>query len=406
MNAAAPLVKCSGARHFEDWISSYMQYAGFGEAPRHMAFWTAVSTIAGVLQRRVWIEQVHFQWYPNFYIVLVAPPGIVAKSSTISIGMNLLKQVPGVMFGPDVVTWQALVEVFMESTSNFTYQDATRIQSPVTLESSEFGNLLDPRDRRMVDLLTNLWDGKQGEMRKRTKFSGNETIENPWINLIACTTPAWIADNFPAYMIGGGFTSRVIFVYAEEKGKLVPYLEDVIPSDFELTKQRLVEDLVDMSKITGCYQLTSEAKEWGREWYTQHFSQKPLSMEDTRYGGYIARKQTHIHKLAMVLAASQSNTLTITKENLETANIMITDLEPDMARVFAKVGKSEFSFYADRLVQFIHSNGPTSYTDAYRYVHTQFPNVKDFENIFAGLVKGKFIKLYKVAGVAMVEAIV
>jgi len=394
-------------RHFNDWLTAYMEYSGYGEAPRHMSFWTGVSTIAGALQRKCWIDQITFQWYPNFYIVLVAPPGIVSKSSTVSLGMQLLRQVPGVMFGPDVVTWQALVEVFMESTNNFTYQDISHVQSSVTLESSEFGNLLDPRDRRMVDLLVNLWDGKQGEMRKRTKYSGNETIENPWINLIACTTPAWIADNFPSYMIGGGFTSRVVFVYAEKKERLVPYLEDVIPQGVGVVRQKLIEDLTDMSTgIVGKYKLSREAKAWGSAWYEKHFSEKPLSMEDDRHGGYLARKQTHIHKLAMILAASQGNTMQISQENLETAATMVTDLEPDMARVFSKVGKTEFSFYADRLVQFIHKNGPTSYTETYRYVHTQFPNVKDFENIFAGLIKGKFLKLYKVAGVAMVEAII
>jgi hypothetical protein len=75
----------------------------------------------------------------------------------------------------------------------------------------------------MVDLLVSLWDGKQGAFEKKTKGSGSDSVENPWINLIACTTPAWIAGNFPEYMIGGGFTSRCIFVYAEKKAKLVAY---------------------------------------------------------------------------------------------------------------------------------------------------------------------------------------
>jgi hypothetical protein len=79
-----------------------------------------------------------------FYIILVAPPGIVSKSTTAGIGMSLLKKVPDIKFGPDVVTWQALVTAFAESTMSFEYQGEFYPMSALTIESSEFGNLLNP----------------------------------------------------------------------------------------------------------------------------------------------------------------------------------------------------------------------------------------------------------------------
>ena len=106
-------------RNFPDWIKAFIEYAGFGEAPRHMYFWVGASTIAGVLRRRVWIDQAYFRWHPNMYVILVAPPGIVSKSTTAGIGMRLLRQVPGIRFGPDVVTWQALVGAFAEASEAF-----------------------------------------------------------------------------------------------------------------------------------------------------------------------------------------------------------------------------------------------------------------------------------------------
>jgi len=81
-----------------------------------MHFWTGVSTLAGALRRKVWVDMGYFKWFPNFYIILVAPPGIVSKSTTAGIGMSLLRQVPDIQFGPDVITWQALVQSFAEST--------------------------------------------------------------------------------------------------------------------------------------------------------------------------------------------------------------------------------------------------------------------------------------------------
>lgn len=381
------------SRHHSDWLAAFMDYAKYGEAPKHMYFWAGASAIAGALRRRVWIDQAYFRWHCNMYVILVAPPGIVSKSTTSGMAMNLLRQVPGVNFGPDVVSWQALVEAFGESTEGFDHQGEIHAMSPLTLESSEFGNLVNPQDKDMIDLLVSLWDGKQGSFEKRTKHSGNDSVENPWINLIACTTPSWIAGNFPEYMIGGGFTSRCIFVYADKKAQFVAYPGLVTPKDLKLQEQRLVEDLTSISKLTGEFKLTPSAIAWGEAWYHAHYTTPNPHLEIDRFGGYIARKQVHIHKLAMILSASEGSSLLITPEHLATASTMITDLEPEMSMVFNQIGKSEASAYVDKLIWFVEAKGKVEYQEAYRYVHSYFPSIRDFEDLMLGAVKAGFIRV-------------
>jgi len=392
------------ARHYKNWLSAFIDYASYGEAPKHMYFWTGVSTIAGVLRRKCWIDQAYFKWYPNFYIVLVAPPGIVSKSTTAGIGMELLRQVPGVKFGPEIVTWQALASAFTNSAETFEYQGLHHTMSPLTIESSEFGNLLNPQDKEMVDILVTLWDGKG--IRKETKHSGNDDIINPWINLIACTTPSWIAGNFPEYMIGGGLTSRMVFVYADEKQKYVAYPKNHVPKDLKERAAKLVEDLEQISmNCVGEYQLSPSATKWGEAWYTRHYAEKPKHLDDERFGGYLARKQTHMHKLAMILAASESDVMVLEKDHLELAYTMVTDLERDMAQVFEKIGKSDESFYADRIVAYVRKCGPLAYQDVYRYVYSQFPSLGDFESVFAGCIKAGFLALTSEKGIPTVKAL-
>jgi hypothetical protein len=381
------------ARHYDDWITAFMDYAKFGEAPRHMYFWVGVSAVAGALRRKVWIDQQYFRWYSNFYICLVAPPGIVSKSTTAGLAMQLLRRVPGIKFGPEVVTWPALVTAFAESTEAFEFQGEYLPMSALTLEASEFGNLLNPQDKEMVDLLVSLWDGKQGNFEKKTKHSGSDSIQNPWINLIACTTPSWIAGNFPEYMIGGGFTSRTIFVYADSKEKFVAYPGQQTPKGILQQMDRLVEDLTTIGELVGEYKLTPEAIKWGTQWYEHHYTTRPANLDLDRFGGYIARKQTHIHKLAMVLAASSGSDMWITAEHLHIANSMVTDLEPDMQFVFSKIGRSDTSLYADRLISFVHTRRAVPYFEAYRFVHGHFPSMRDFEDVLTGCVKAGFIKL-------------
>lgn len=382
------------ARNFPDWLTGYMDYASFSEAPRRMHFWTGVSCIAGALRRRVWIDQAYFKWHANHYIIFVAPPGIVSKSTTAGIGMRLLHQVPGINFGPDVVTWPALVSAFAACNESFEFNGEFLTQCALTLESSELGNLLNPQDREMVDLLVTLWDSKQGGFRKVTKNSGNDTVENPWINMIACTTPSWIAGNFPEYVIGGGFTSRVLFVYTDTKDKYISYPALKVPKNMLEQEVALIQDLNHIAQnLCGAYVLTADALAWGEEWYKKHYSGVSKSISDERFAGYRARKQTHIHKLAMVLAASQRDELLITSEDLIVANTMITDLEEDMAKVFEKIGLTEESRQTDRFIKFIHQSGEIPYSEAYKYVHLHFTNLKDFEGMVAGAVKAGYIEI-------------
>lgn len=383
------------ARNFSDWITAYCDYAGFSEAPRHMHFWTAVSTIAGVLRRRVWLDMGYFKWSPCFYIVMVAPPGIVSKSTTVSIGMSLLRRVPGVVFGPDVVTWPALVSAFAAANEAFEFNGEFYTQCALTLESSEFGNLVNPQDRDMIDLLVTLWDSKQGSFKKVTKGSGNDTVENPWINLIACTTPAWIAGNFPEYVIGGGFTSRCLFVYTDKKDKFVPYPSLVVPKGMKQTADRLVADLEHISvNLVGPYSLSAEAIKWGEQWYHHHYhSILPDHLDDERFSGYLARKQTHLHKLAIVLAASNRDDMCVTAEDLALANQMVSELEKDMPKVFAKIGRTEESIQAERFIKFVQMKGSIPYESAYQYIHSHFPGFKNFEDILKGAIQAGHLRL-------------
>lgn len=384
----------SNGRNFPDWIKAFQEYASFGEAPPKMHFWTGVSSIAGALRRKVWIDQYYFKWYPNFYVIFVAPPGVVAKTTTADVGMDLLRKVPNIKFGPSVVTWQSLVKSFAEGRETFEYPpDSSNwlVMASLTIASGEFGNLLNPQDKDMVDMLVNLWDGKG--FRKETKFSGSDEVVNPWINLIACTTPAWIAQNFPEYMIGGGFTSRCVFVYSDKKEKLVPYPGLSVPKDIQAYQDALVADLEKISALVGEYKLTKEALEWGSDWYAQHNLKRQPHLDDDRFGGYVARKQTHIHKLAMVLSASTRNELVITAEDLKTSAAMVTDLELEMVKVFSRIGMTDVSLAAGRLLEFLKKRGKVEYAVAYRYIHSQFPSCKDFEDILRGLIQAKRVSL-------------
>jgi hypothetical protein len=374
-------------RKLENWLQTYMVYSEHSEAPDAFHFWTGVSVLAGALRAKVWIDMGYFRWVPNFYIVFVAPPGIVSKSTTANIGMNLLRDVPGIHFGPDAVTWQSLVQSLGESTEGVELPDGTTIpMSAITIVSSEFGTFLNPNDRDMVDVLVSLWDGQVGVWEKHTKTSGSDRIANPWINIVACTTPAWIAGNFPEYMIGGGFTSRTIFVYADVKRCLIAYPADVMPEGQQKIRQDLVRDLEEIStNMVGEFQLTSAAKEWGVNWYEKHNDKVSGTDPNDRFAGYLARKQTHIHKLAMVVSASESDDLFITPEHLAFSDQMVSSSEHSMPNVFSQINAPEAKA-ANRIVDLVDRLGRIPLNQAFSVLF-QSMSITEFEAGVAGAVK-------------------
>ncbi len=379
------------ARRCADWIKAYLHHSRNTEAPIMFHFWTGVWTLAGALRRQVWVDQMSFQWTPNFYIILVGPPGVATKSTTMHKGLNFLRKVEGITIGPQSVTWPALLVAMAKAGKTFTDNEGrAHVHSPISCAVSELGTFLKPSDFDMVDLLIELWDGWKGNFDRKTKTAGEDTINTPWINIIGCTTPSWITTHIPEVMIGGGLMSRVVFVYADKKERLIPYPADVIVGEeYEAEFMDLLEDLCHISTLVGAYELTPEAKEWGTKWYIEHNTQKrDHSMASDRYQGYLSRKQGHIHKLALVLAASVRDELVITEEDVKKAHSFVTKCEADMSKVFASVGAAETSKDVKEIMSLLSVIGAMQSAELWRRCITTMSPKAFEEAIKAGIRAG------------------
>jgi hypothetical protein len=384
-------------RRCQNWLQSYVDFSCHTEAPKIMHFWAGVWALSGVLRRRVWMDQVAFKWYPNFFIIFVAPPGIVSKSTTAGMAESFLREIPDIKFGPDVVTWPALVTSFANACESFPYGEDFVPMSPLNLIASELGNLIDPRNKEMVNLFIDLWDGRK-QLVKETKMSGNDTVEGPWINLLGCTTPHWIADNMPVNTVGGGFTSRCIFVYADKKEQFIAFPKYNFPKTTPEDRENLIHDLEYIAvNMLGEYEPDAKARAWVEQWYKQLWTQRPAHLDDERLDGYIARRQTHLMKLTMVIAAAQRDEMVLREDDFIIADTMLNTIEQDADKVFSKLGRSEESMHVERLLDHIskHGKNGVEYSMAYKYIYSYFPGHKEFENVLAGLIRSGEVTLHQ-----------
>lgn len=357
-------------RAFDHWLEAYVDHQRFSESPVSFHFWTGVATIAGALRRKVWIDERHYQWTPNMYVILVGPPGVAAKSTSIRAGLSLLEAVPGIHFGPQTVTWQALIESFAQAQVSIPIpgQSEPATMSCLTIGVGELGTFLRPENREFLDLLTAMWDGQKEALRRRTRMDGETVIHNPWLNIIGCTTPAWLKDNFPDVLIGGGLTSRIVFVYGDKKRQLIAYpSRNVDEAAYHDEEKYLIHDLSQIAKLAGPYRLTEEAYKWGESWYEQHNTgPRPAHVASDRFDGYLFRKQTHIHKLAMVLAAAQRDELVVTDTDLQQAADFTTGLEGDMLRVFSSIGVTQAAKVTTEVLNLIRNHKSLTYQELWK----------------------------------------
>lgn len=383
------------SRHFPDWLKAYMSYTRDSESPSAFHFWTGVSTLAGALRRRVWIDMKKFQWTPNFYIILVGPPGVAAKSTSMSMGMSLLGKVPGVRFGPESMTWQKLAKSLSEATEFVPYNDANGTKMPPiamsanTIMASELGMMLAPDDDKLMSFLIRMWEGQVDNFVHDTISGGNVVVENPWLNVIAATTPTWLKENFPPSMIGGGLTSRIVFVYGDKKRGLVAYPDEIIPSDeYMRLKQYLIEDLIKISQLAGKYELSPFARQWGHEWYREHNNPdlRPAHLSSERYSGYLARKQTHLHKFALVLAAAKRDKLVIEESDLKEAEALLSDNEQDMVKVFESIGLVDQRNHTAEIIAAVRFAGFMTANGLWARVMNSM-TLKDFEEAVRSAMK-------------------
>lgn len=386
-------------RHFDNWLKAYIAYTSDSEAPDDFHFWTGVWTIAGALRRRVYLNMRKFQWTPNFYVVLVAPPGIATKSTAARAGWRLLEKVQGVHFGPPSMTWQALTDslaLAIEHLETFDrFGEILRVpMSCLNILVSELGTFLKPQDGAMMDVLTDLWDGQLSQWGHKTKTTGQIDIKNPWLNVIGCTTPSWLRQNFPEHLIAGGLTSRVVFVYGNQKRKLVPFPDKDIPEDvyYDLEK-KLIEDLNDISLMQGEYTMTPEARAWGETWYEKHWkTDRPQHMASDRYEGYLARKQTHMMKIAIVLTAARNSTLRIEREQMEEAEMLLTSTEPHMMRVFESIGMVDEARHVAEICSYVRNHKMLTSDELWTLVGS-IMSQKDFNDAVHAAVRGGALRV-------------
>lgn len=376
-------------RRTKDWISSYLELTKNTEPPRLYHEWIAVSAIASVLERKTSLELGTLKLYPNFYIVLVGPPGKCRKGTAMGIAEGMLRGI-GVNLAKEAMTRQALINLLSESTNMEAPTDdgTLEMHSSLTVFSKELTVFLGYNNQQLMADLCD-WFDCGPTWTYETVSRSRQEILNVWVNLLGATTPDLIRSTLPTDAIGGGLASRIIFVY-EDNRNFVPY-PMVTDEQAEIYKH-LVYDLEAIHVMRGQFKFTQAWLDAYVEWRTKE--EYNPSMSDPNFEAYIERRPTHILKLCMIMCASRSDKMVVDVQDLERAIDLLNRTEIKMPRTFAGFGRSRQSEVLAKIMTFIGNKENTTDKELLTtfYSDLDFPQRKTLDDIIQTLEAIGFIR--------------
>lgn len=399
-----------------EFLQTYLRYVENTESPKIMHLWSAITSASACMGRHVHFPSGIGDLYPNMYVLLVGPPG-TRKSTAMKYSCELVAKHTKVRFAPDDTGGQrqgligALEGDILEAgeANEFDILNSASMVADLTAIgdvhlniqvvdahqiyawASEFGTFMGESNATMSRLLIKVWDGEDYVYKLKNT---EQTLKDPLMTILGGTTTADIAKILPSEAIGQGFMSRFILVHAAKKEKRVAR-----PS-LDKSLYNYVADLFAwMShEMSGAMSETQQAADMADRLYET----EKLMIEDTRFLYYGERRQTHLRKLCMVLAAMRRS-MVIEVVDVMQADNLLRHTEHFMPDALGEFGLSPVGAAKQKMLEFLqHAHGPVSNTILWQVMSRDMKRV-DYRNSLADFINnGKIRELNTTQGQSFV----
>ena len=360
-------------------LRAYLEAVRETEAPPIFHLWSALSMYATSMGRRCWLPFGAGVIWPNQYIALVGPPA-TKKNTALSFARKFLTDATSVRFVPSDTAGakQGLIieienkqteeeKAAFEIETDPEYEDAfsldailnTEIRRPkkplrgaqadkhaVCLYSTEFSQVLGGGDSKMLEFLTRLWDSDLPYEYRTTRRKVILQDPNPLLNIMGGTTPAALAEQLPSVSAGQGFLSRLILVHAPKKYKKVPRPRRPDPSLLNEIRETVRE--IDLN-FSGEFVETKAAYNASIDLYEEE-----ANVDDPRFAYYKERRQIHMFKVAMALAAAR-NSMQLEVDDYTQAHAILRITEEGMPDALGQFGLNSLAGVKQNILQYLRS---------------------------------------------------
>jgi len=294
-----------------NWINSVVDAYKDSESPQRFYYWAAITAMAAVMRKNIYLDRFHYKLYPNIYVFLIAKSGM-KKGIPISLCKSLVekseasKVISGRNSVPRVI--YDLGKLKTNANGTVPYKEAQAL-----IISGELASFL-VKDLDGLKVLTDLYNTHEHEEKweNSLKSTGIDTLTKPCINLFGATNDDHFAETIPKSDVKGGFIARTFIVYSMDRGLPNPLVD---PPSSIIDVNSFVPYLKDLAKLKGEFKWTKETADWYKTWYIDFMQNLP----ENDVTGYYNRVGDSILKVAMILSLSKRLDLTMDLDALQEA---------------------------------------------------------------------------------------
>lgn len=405
-----------------EFLQIYMEYVEDTESPRVFHIWSALTGVAACLGRRCYYDFGIKPIYPNMYTLLIGPPG-ARKGTAMNIMKRLVRTATGVRFAPEDTAGQrqgliVAMENKKEDDDDVLAQlrdedqlSADNIDlSPEKLKKLRLATDVDPRDAHvlfatadefssfvgaknmdMLRFLARMWDGDSYDYKIS---KAQNTLVDPLLTVIGCTTPVDIAASMPAEAVGQGFMSRLLLVFGNEKYKRIARPRQLPEHEEEILK-KVYSTL--FYEFDGPIKETKSAARLLDDMYEDE-----IKIQDPRFVYYIERRHTHLIKLCTNLAAARLSR-EIEIDDVQEARAILSATEGFMPEALGEFGMSPVAAAKQKIIDFVYAaKEPITTRTLWAVMHREITQ-RDFPGALIDLCNaGKIKQVQTVNGPAYV----
>lgn len=337
----------------QNYFDNYLYYASENEASPRYHQWACLSTLSVAVSRRVWVSQGDWKVYPNLYMLFVGDPAS-GKSIALSFAEKLVQSFTTYPIAPNSITREMLSQTMARSDKNsFLHNNVVTEFTHMTVFSDELIMFLGAEPIRMIDFLTAIYSA-EGSFQIATKNKGSDVIVNPCLVLLGLLTPNTLTSMLAQNLVSGGFSRRVLLIYAKDRG--TPKPRPKFLDSHRSAKQWCSDYAKKCQNLCGPFVWTPAAEAWFDDWYIRIKDPTMRKEQNDVLRRYWSAKDVLLLKVAMLYSLSQRPELVLDVEALIEADIMLSALEPDILTILGGGGRNELAPITHHVEAFVREH--------------------------------------------------
>lgn len=369
----------------EDFISRYLLYTKETEPPAIYHRWSILTAMSAYIGRTWYVNQGHFNIYPNLYVILVGGAG-TRKNTAISLAKKLIKSAGYTTFAASKTSKEKLFVDLAESlepqgedlldANLFGSSSNDHLVNEVFIASGEFNTFFGNNILSFLEDLGELWDW-EGPFENKIKNGKSVIINNPTINILGGTTPTMFAKTFPPEFIGQGFFSRCFLIYGEKTRPRITFPE-------EPSAEQTASLVTELKAMRGLVQTRLSYTPTARRLIDRIYHAPDLH-EDARFESFYNRRLSNLLKLCSICCVA-SHRAVINDSDVIYANTMLSHAEQLMPKALGEFGRAKNSDVAHKVLQIIYNaEGVVKAKDIWKHISSDLEKFADLGPILENL---------------------